>query len=156
MIRQQYPIGEILNAEIYKEPEGVKTTTKDYKRKLKKGTTASSFTSSKALISKQYTAVQAAITSDDKVEDALNALPLHSVDEDQSLVQRQAELAAVKIRNKTFDADEAAKLVREQFGAASAPANGENPSTEGQDADVPVGPAPVKSAGVLAKFRRKK
>jgi hypothetical protein len=155
MIRQEYPIGEILNAEIYKEPEGIKTTTKDYKRKLKKGTTASSFTSSKALISKQYTAVQAAITSDDKVEDALNALPLHSVDEDQALIQRQAELDAVKIRNKTFDAEEAAKLVREQF-TTSTPANGDNPSTEGQEPNVPVGPAPIKSAGLLAKFRRKK
>ena len=74
MLYQRYDLGEIMNIDPYEVPPGMKIDTREYKRNVAKD--ARSFTSTKAIIDRQFVAFQAQMQSDDKVEDALNALPV--------------------------------------------------------------------------------
>ena len=94
---------------------------------------ARSFTSTKAIIDRQFVAFQAQMQSDDKVEDALNALPVRSVDEDNVLSRVRDEAARVRRRNRKYDDDEALALITKNLAALS-PA--QNEPDEPEDASA--------------------
>ena len=156
MLRQRYAVSEILNSQLYEVPADMKTSTREFKRKVSK--TSKSYTSTKANINRQFNAFQASMSSDDKVEDALNALPLHSVEEDTALARRLAEQAAVRIRNRDFSASAAERLVHGHVNVPTAPdlvkTAKEIASEPSTLAAAPKSP-PVKSSGLFAKFRRR-
>ena len=157
MLRQKYDIAAILNTALYKVPADVKTDTRAYKRKIAKD--AKSFTSTKATISKQFNAFQASMQSDDRVEDALNQLPLHSVEEDSALAKRRAENASVRIRNRSLNASAKEKIIQDDLQQKTSGAGellAAASSVVAEDDVAPAAPAPVKSSGLLARFRKKK
>ena len=151
MLNQQCDIGEIINADPFVIPADVKTDTREYKRRV--AMENKSFTSTKAAIDKQFTAFQASMTSDDAVEDALNALPLHSVDEDVSLTRARDEQLSVQARNRKreLNSAEASALIRTKLLEAGAIAEEVD-----EVAPAELEPKGVRSAGVLARFTSKK
>ena len=131
MLYQRYDLGEIMNIDPYEVPPGMKMDTREYKRNVAKD--ARSFTSTKAIIDRQFVAFQAQMQSDDKVEDALNALPVRSVDEDKVLSRVRDEAARVRRRNRKYDDDEALALITKNLAALS-PA--QNEPDEPEDASA--------------------
>ena len=160
MLRQRFAVGEIMNSQLYEVPADLKTNTREYKRRVAKS--SKSYTSTKMNINRQFNAFQASMSSDDKVEDALNALPLHAVEEDSALARRLAEQAAVRIRNRDFSKSMAKRLVHgdlDQRTPADLVKAAQDIADEPETSDVGGAsepkPAPVKSSGLFAKFRRR-
>ena len=160
MLRQRFAVGEIMNSQLYQVPADFKTNTREYKRRVAKD--SKSYTSTKMNINRQFNAFQASMSSDDKVEDALNALPLHAVEEDSALARRLAEQAAVRIRNRDFSKSMAKRLVHgdlDQRTPADLVKAAQDIADEPETSDVGGAsepkPAPVKSSGLFAKFRRR-
>lgn len=67
MLYQRYDLGEIMNTDPYEVPPGMKMDTREYKRNVAKD--ARSFTSTKAIIDRQFAAFQAQMQSDNQVEE---------------------------------------------------------------------------------------
>ena len=160
MLRQRFAVGEIMNSQLYEVPADLKTNTREYKRRVAKS--SKSYTSTKMNINRQFNAFQASMSSDDKAEDALNALPLHAVEEDSALARRLAEQAAVRIRNRDFSKSMAKRLVHgdlDQRTPADLVKAAQDIADEPETSDVGGAsepkPAPVKSSGLFAKFRRR-
>ena len=159
MLRQRFAVGEIMNSQLYEVPADLKTNTREYKRRVAKS--SKSYTSTKMNINRQFNAFQASMSSDDKAEDALNALPLHAVEEDSALARRLAEQAAVRIRNRDFSESMAKRLVHGDLDQPTPPdlvKAAQDIADEQETRDVGGAPepkpAPVKSSGLFAKFRR--
>jgi uncharacterized protein (DUF849 family) len=115
MARQRYDSVEISNADAFVIPEtaGGIGSAKAYKRQALRGAKASSFASTKVTISKQFDMFHASLTNDDKVEDALNALPLLSVNEDEQMRELYESKLALEQHLKESDIDvDAARAVR--------------------------------------------
>jgi hypothetical protein len=134
MARQRYDSVEISNADAFVIPEtdGGKDSAKAYKRRALRDAKSSSFASTKATISKQFDMFHTSLTNDDKVEDALNALPLLSVNEDEQMRELYKSKLALEQRlmvsDIEVDAPRAARAKAIKAEAAKAEAEAAAPA----------------------------
>ena len=120
MRRQRYDSAEISNSIPYvADAAAGGETVKSYKRKVLRDAKATSFTSTKAAIGSQFDVFTASLTNDDKVEDALNSLPLVSVSEDKQLAEMSRDDEAIADKLAT---QESATTAKTAPVPASAPA----------------------------------
>jgi hypothetical protein len=148
MIRQRFAVADILSATEFTAPSGdSKISSKAYKRKVLRDSKATSFASTKASISKQFNTFANSLVNDDKVEDALNTLPLHSLDVDVNIkaLQLNSKIAST---SESYDVVRVRDLVEQKLAKAPGDSNLE-------ESDL-AGGKKVRSDGIFGTFIRRR